>query len=559
MASTSAASGSAQMTLDQLVQRAQSTSTSHNEFLQLLKKFGKASSASSSTGQAQSGPAAAAAAGTRASASSSSNGATTTTQAAGAGAQGGASQGTPAPAAAAAPSHSLDGRLQDGSDPLRVLDPSLHSLAYLYILNARLGGTRPDWTELGPLVQAWCETCDVEVARSVPDQVLHLASQLCMLAEASNQLSLPLQPLNALLARYPLPGHLTALHPLFLRVVMASQLYPVAHEVLSRDITDVDKSLFPIRYQDHLLYHYLGGTILALLGDYTRAASLLETCVSAPGSHASMIQVDAHKKLVLVQLLAFGKVQSLPRYTSQAVSQAIKVLSAPYAEYASAFRTLDRLKVAAAVEKGRDVFARDLNLGLVSLCEDSLRRRQIQNLTETYLTLSLGAICSHVGMDAAAEKDLKEVETEIGEMISNRQIYATLTAPAAPSSSSARAETIVTFSDDPESYLSHETVARVTRAIENAQQLEKKWGYEADKLEASREFVQKAWSTAATGPASGVGGGAGAAAGSAGFPGMGGALPGFPDDIDYGSYSPHAGGDFSSWMDRQDDYDMDSE
>jgi hypothetical protein len=36
----------------------------------------------------------------------------------------------------------------------------------------------------------------------------------------------------------------------------------------------------------------------------------------------------------------------------------------------------------------------------------ALRRRQIQNLTETYLTLSLGAICSHVGMDAAAEKDL---------------------------------------------------------------------------------------------------------------------------------------------------------
>jgi COP9 signalosome complex subunit 3 len=176
----------------------------------------------------------------------------------------------------------------------------------------------------------------------------------------------------------------------------------------------------------------------------------------------------------------------------------------------------------------------DLNLGLVSLCEDSLRRRQIQNLTETYLTLSLGAICSHVGMDAAAEKDLKEVETEIGEMVSplapgalssasspccrrlggsspcttaysltvllpssqvsNRQIYATLTPPAEPSSSSsssARAETIVTFSDDPESYLSHETVARVTRAIENAQQLEKKWGHEANKLEASREFVQK--------------------------------------------------------------------
>lgn len=60
----------------------------------------------------------------------------------------------------------------------------------------------------------------------------------------------------------------------------------------------------------------------------------------------------------------------------------------------------------------------DLNVGLVSLCEDSLRRRQIQNLTETYITLTLGAVCSHVGLDAAAEKDLKEVETEIGEMVS---------------------------------------------------------------------------------------------------------------------------------------------
>lgn len=88
---------------------------------------------------------------------------------------------------------------------------------------------------------------------------------------------------------------------------MDSQLYPAAIEVLQRDITDVDKhvrfllelarapiasaasgadrvlsftriaQLFPVRYQDHLLYHYLGGTILALMGDYSRAADLLET------------------------------------------------------------------------------------------------------------------------------------------------------------------------------------------------------------------------------------------------------------------------------------------
>lgn len=31
-----------------------------------------------------------------------------------------------------------------------------------------------------------------------------------------------------------------------------------------------------VKYQDHLLYHYLGGVITGLLGDYARAADLLE-------------------------------------------------------------------------------------------------------------------------------------------------------------------------------------------------------------------------------------------------------------------------------------------
>lgn len=63
--------------------------------------------------------------------------------------------------------------------------------------------------------------------------------------------------------------------------------------------------------------------------------------------------------------------------------------------------------------------------------------------------------------------------------------------PSAGPGSSLRGERVVTFSDDPEPYLSHETVARVTRAIENAQMLEKKWSLEAKRLEASKEFVQK--------------------------------------------------------------------
>lgn len=105
----------------------------------------------------------------------------------------------------------------------------------------------------------------------------------------------------------------------------------------------------------------------------------------------SLIQLDAFKKLLLVQLLAFGKVrllsspqhalahlvsssrgpalhsltrhlrarsqaQPLPKYTTSAFGTAAKALCAPYAELASAFATLDRGRVAVAAEKGRDAF-----------------------------------------------------------------------------------------------------------------------------------------------------------------------------------------------------------
>ncbi|BGO95100.1 hypothetical protein NBRC10512_006384 [Rhodotorula toruloides] len=439
--------------------------------------------------------------------------------------------------------HVLEGMLKDGRDPLDVLDATSHSVGYLWILNARLVSTsRAELPKMVQKVNDWVSASDVEQAR-LSLAVDFLAKQLCTLAEHSRQASLPLQPLNTLLTRFPLPGHLTSLHTLFLRCVMASHMYPAAQEVLSRDITDVDKSLFPIRYQDHLLYHYLGGTILALLGNYARAADLLEICVSAPSSSASLIQIDAYKKLVLVQLLAYGKTQALPRYTSQVVLTAAKTLCAPYLEYCSAFASLNRERVDQAREKGREAFEKDYNSGLVAFCDESLRRRQIQNLTETYITLSLGQIASYVGLDATSERDLEIVKGEVEGMITSKQIYAELSPSTDPSAS--LAATTVTFTDDPEPYLSHETVARVTQAIEKAQVLQQRWDREQQKVEASKEFVTKAWSAAASG--------ASAAAGGA-FGSMG-----FGDDIDFGSTGGSGMPGGMEWVDKGDIIEMDSD
>ncbi|POY74772.1 hypothetical protein BMF94_2248 [Rhodotorula taiwanensis] len=544
----SGSSATASMTVDELVQRIQRAQPAEfdKHILPTLRKLDKEAAVSSRGQRGAGGRSAGPGPPTQANAAAAAGQAASTRTA-----QGGATGSNTAGPSQVTPSgHLLEQRLKDGSDPLTALDPTLHAIAYLFFLNARLRAYAPDWNGLRPYVQAWCDRCDIDAVRDCPEQVLAFANLLHRLGDATNQPALPLQPLNSLLARYPLPGYLTALHPLFLRVVMDSQLYPAAIEVLQRDITDVDKHLFPVRYQDHLLYHYLGGTILALMGDYSRAADLLETCVSAPGSHASMMQVDAHKKLLLVQLLAHGKTLPLPRYVSQAVVTATKTLSAPYSEFATAYRSLSKARVSEALDKGRDAFSRDLNWGLATLCAESLRRRQIMSLTETFVTLTLGQVCSHVGMPEASDANLKEVEEEIVEMIARRQIYATLTPPEPATS---RAATIVTFSDDPEPYLSHETVSRVTTAIKNAQELEKRWHGEANRLEASKEFVQKAWSTAAAGPAGALGG-----AGGAGYSGFSN-VPGYSDDFDYGSYSPAAGLGGTSWVDAGDDAEMGSD
>lgn len=51
-----------------------------------------------------------------------------------------------------------------------------------------------------------------------------------------------------------------------------------------------------------------------------------------------------------------SQAQPLPKYTTSAFGQAAKALCAPYAEFATAFATLDGVRVALASEKGREAF-----------------------------------------------------------------------------------------------------------------------------------------------------------------------------------------------------------
>jgi COP9 signalosome complex subunit 3 len=96
---------------------------------------------------------------------------------------------------------------------------------------------------------------------------------------------------------------------LLLQACVATRHFTAAIPVLAHSITTIDLSLSDLTYQDNLIYHYAGGIAFAALKNWPAAEELFEICASSPGSVASAIQMEALKKLALVQLIYRGKVR----------------------------------------------------------------------------------------------------------------------------------------------------------------------------------------------------------------------------------------------------------
>jgi COP9 signalosome complex subunit 3 len=129
-------------------------------------------------------------------------------------------------------------------------------------------------------------------------------------------------------------SQLTPIHPIFLQACFAASTPRQALQLLRRPITKVhSKSTAPqdslssvvrtslsrseepgfyLTYLDHLTYTYLGGILLCMLRLWHEADSYLEMCATAPthGAILSALQLEAAKKLTLVQLVAYGKVSN---------------------------------------------------------------------------------------------------------------------------------------------------------------------------------------------------------------------------------------------------------
>ncbi|KAF9581828.1 COP9 signalosome complex subunit 3 [Lunasporangiospora selenospora] len=295
---------------------------------------------------------------------------------------------------------------------------------------------------------------------------LSFAEALVRMATESQQPIIAIRPLSVFIQRLQRsPGQLTMIHPLLAKTCLLARSVKDILPILDSDISDVDPQQTHINYKDFLLYHYYGGMIYSYVRKFDRAVEFFKLTVSAPAEVASAIQIEAYKKYVLTSLLQHGRVVHLPKFTANAVTRVLKAHCVAYADFAGAYEKRSNNAIKAELEKAKPIFVRDKNFGLAKQCMEALHRRNIQDLTRTYVTLSVEDITSLIELGSEAD-GARRVEGIIVRMIESGAIFATI--------SHEHAGGMVSFLDDPNQHNSSATMDSINNQIQRATQITSK-------------------------------------------------------------------------------------
>ncbi|KAK2969810.1 hypothetical protein RJ640_028090 [Escallonia rubra] len=358
---------------------------------------------------------------------------------------------------------------------LAQLDPAKHSLGYLYLLEAvtSVPFTKERANELVVVVARFINACTAKQIRLAPDKFISVCRRFkdqVMLLEAPMRAVAPL--LTAIQKLQPSTEHLTTLHADFLLVCLSTKCYKTGLRLLEDNISEVDQP------RDFFLYCYYGGMICIGQKHFRKALELLHNVVTAPMSTLSAIAVEAYKKYILVSLIHLGQfTTSFPKYTSSAAQRSLKNYCQPYLELANSYSTGKISELQTFVQMNRDKFVVDTNLGLVKQVVSSMYKRNIQRLTQTYLTLSLQDIANTVQLSSP-----KEAEMHVLQMIQDGEIYAAIN----------QKDGMVRFLEDPEQYKTCEMIEHVDSSIQRMMALSKKLTAMDEKMSCDPSYVSKA-------------------------------------------------------------------
>ncbi|CAG8793852.1 13523_t:CDS:2, partial [Racocetra persica] len=169
--------------------------------------------------------------------------------------------------------------------------------------------------------------------------------------------------------------------------------------------------------------------------------------------------------------------------------RSIKNQCQAYQDYASAFESLNVKRLRNEFNKCSETFRKDGNFGLVKQTLDAIYRRKIQQLTQTYLTLSLVDIADTIGLEGREAP--KVAERYILQMIESREIFATI--------SHSDQGGMVSFHDDPDMYNTSNTIVKLEEQISKATKVSDRVIQTDRLIGCSREYLVKSKNIASGG------------------------------------------------------------
>uniref|UniRef100_A0A7N6BLG4 COP9 signalosome complex subunit 3 n=1 Tax=Anabas testudineus TaxID=64144 RepID=A0A7N6BLG4_ANATE len=345
---------------------------------------------------------------------------------------------------------------------LGALDIQEHSLGVLAVLFVKFSMPNiPDFETLFSQVQLFISTCNGEHIRYATDTFAGLCHQL------TNALVERKQPLRGVVVLKQAidkmqmnTNQLTSVHADLCQLCLLAKCFKPALPFLELDMMDICKENGAYDAKHFLCYYYYGGMIYTGLKNFERALYFYEQAITTPAMAVSHIMLEAYKKYILVSLILHGKVQQLPKYTSQIVGRFIKPLSNAYHELAQVYTTNNPAELRSLVNKHSETFTRDNNTGLVKQCLSSLYKKNIQRLTK---------LCSELNVL------LRVPQIEDGE------IYASIN----------QKDGMVCFHDNPEKYNNPAMLHKIDQEMLKCIELDEKLKSMDQEITVNPQFVQK--------------------------------------------------------------------
>jgi len=180
-------------------------------------------------------------------------------------------------------------------------------------------------------------------------------------------------------------GRLTAAHAPFVCICVENRLYHIIDSLVCTVICECSPNLHPL---DFLYYFYYAGMTHVALKRFHQALDHFAMCQIVPGEASSMIQIDAHKKYILVSLIVSGRVAPLPEFVSHRLQKTHNKCCRPYFELNEAFSE-SMANMERVVQRHYDTFEKDYNVGLVQQVLKAQEISRVRRLRNVYASCSV--------------------------------------------------------------------------------------------------------------------------------------------------------------------------